>query len=138
MSATAWPETIFSPSGARMIAAPEYMLSSTNIPKPIGVPSLKTSKEVPKDGPLNLLNNLFFLYELENKTIISIAINISIETIVVAYPQPTPPISGNPKYPYTNIISSGIFINAPMKTTMKTGIVRVKPSLYELNSLYNI
>ena len=59
----------------------------------------------------------------------SIATNMRVETIVVAYPQPTPPISGNPKYPYTNIISRGIFIKAPINTTIKTGIVRVKPSL---------
>ena len=44
-----------------MSAAPEYILNSANIPKPMGIPNLRTSREVFKDGPLNLLNNSFFL-----------------------------------------------------------------------------
>ena len=32
-------------------------------------------------------------------TIRAIEINIKVETIDVAYPHPTPPISGTPKYP---------------------------------------
>ena len=80
-----------------MIAAPEYMLNSTNIPNPIGKPSLKISIEVFNVGPLNFENNIFFLYGFENTMIPSIVINIIAETIEVAYPQPTPPISGKPK-----------------------------------------
>ena len=49
--------------------------------------------------------------------------------IDVAIPHPTPPIGGIPKYPYTKMISSGIFNNMPIKATQKTGRVRPIPSL---------
>ena len=66
----------------------------------------------------------FFLRITSTKTITPITIFID-----VAIPQPTPPIGGIPKYPYTKIISSGILSSNPMKATQKTGRVRPMPSL---------
>ena len=43
------------------MAAPENILSSIKIPKPIGVPNLKNSKNVFAVVNVNLLNSLTFL-----------------------------------------------------------------------------
>ena len=105
------------------------MLNSTNTPNPIGTPSFKASLVVLELGPENFENNLVGLYSFFFR-ITNIKTNKPITILIdVAIPHPTPPMGGIPKYPYTKMISSGIFSNMPIKATQKTGRVRPMPSL---------
>src|SRR6056300_977694 len=105
------------------------MLNSTNTPNPIGTPNLSASFVVSLLGPENFENNLVGLYSFFLR-ITNIKTNKPIIIFIeVAIPQPTPPIGGTPKYPYTKIISRGIFSNIPINATQNTGRVKPMPSL---------
>ena len=59
--ATVCPATTISPKILKIIAAPENILSSKNIPIPIGKPSLKTSLAVLMENGVNSENGLVCL-----------------------------------------------------------------------------
>ena len=59
--ATVWLATTTSPRTLNIIAAPENILNSINIPIPIGKPSLKTSLVVSIEGRVKLLKGVVFL-----------------------------------------------------------------------------
>ena len=59
--ATVCPATTISPKTLKIIAAPENILSSKNIPMPIGKPSLKTSLVVSNENGVNSENGLVCL-----------------------------------------------------------------------------
>ena len=97
--ATEWLATTTSPRTLKIIAAPENILNSIKIPRPIGKPSLNTSFDVSLEGKENLENGSVFLYFFEKFMYMIIEIIIINETIDVAIPQPTPPSFGAPNQP---------------------------------------
>ena len=56
-----WLATTVSPRIPRITAAPENILNSIEIPRPIGKPNLNTSFVVENDGKENLENGSVFL-----------------------------------------------------------------------------